>query len=265
MNPTEDSGRDHPAYDPNVWPKDEKPAPTGQPDYGKALGKYRHAIDILLPWLEKRGKNGQAPSLDALAWADLDLRLTEARLFDAALLQGTTQASPTVVGLLPVHVQTIENLLEKVKYLPNPPPHELDALKQQAESVRSIIDRLKAGTLPLPEAAPPKPAPDVKVTIKSDIEPHVLAVTLPLVLVCWEDSKQPTSAWQFLDAFEKPDIVRIESVGYIIGETADTIALAANVGLAGKEDAQASAVIQIPQRCIVRRVALGIIPKSPTE
>jgi len=72
-----------------------------------------------------------------------------------------------------------------------------------------------------------------------------------LVLIEWEDSAQPTSAWQ-LKRDVKVAAVRIASVGWLIKDRKSVKGLAQNVGgLDGKTAAQCSGVISIPTRCIV--------------
>lgn len=67
-----------------------------------------------------------------------------------------------------------------------------------------------------------------------------------LVLVEWEDSQQPVSAWQWVDDYSLPAIIRCLSVGYLIAETPDAIALAPNLGDVTKEKIQASGIMRIP-------------------
>jgi hypothetical protein len=75
-----------------------------------------------------------------------------------------------------------------------------------------------------------------------------------LVAVEWEDSQRPLAAWGWLDEYELPDAVRCISVGFLIAETADAVALAPNLGDMGQERAQACGVIRIPQSA-VRRIS----------
>lgn len=72
-----------------------------------------------------------------------------------------------------------------------------------------------------------------------------------LVLIEWEDSTQPTSAWQFRDEV-RAAVVRVASVGWLVKDGKRVKALAANVGgLDRKVAAQVSGVISIPTRCII--------------
>ena len=72
-----------------------------------------------------------------------------------------------------------------------------------------------------------------------------------LVIIEWEDSSQPVSAWQFSDDV-RPSVVKIASVGWLIKDGKRVKALAPNVGgLDGKCAAQVSGVIAIPSRCVI--------------
>jgi hypothetical protein len=75
-----------------------------------------------------------------------------------------------------------------------------------------------------------------------------------LVAVEWVDSAQPVSAWQWADDYEMPQIVVCVSVGYLIAETEDAIALAPNLGDIGRERVQASGIIRLP-RAAVRKIS----------
>lgn len=73
----------------------------------------------------------------------------------------------------------------------------------------------------------------------------------PLVLIEWEDSSQPTSAWQFRHDV-RPAVVLIHSVGWLIKDGRRVKALAPNVGgIDRKTAAQVSGVISIPTRCVI--------------
>jgi len=71
-----------------------------------------------------------------------------------------------------------------------------------------------------------------------------------LVLVRWEDSEQPISAWQWIDNYEVPEIVECVSVGYLIAETKNAVALAPNIGDIKRNRGQASGIIRIPRAAI---------------
>ncbi|HEY9544744.1 MAG TPA: hypothetical protein VIR56_01985 [Solimonas sp.] len=76
------------------------------------------------------------------------------------------------------------------------------------------------------------------------------------VLIEWLDSAQPIPGWRLLSDLPNPDVVKCESVGWIIGETDDVLMLAPNIGDRGGDSEQASGFIRIPVVSITRRVTL---------
>lgn len=56
-----------------------------------------------------------------------------------------------------------------------------------------------------------------------------------LVLVEWEDSSRPISAWQWTDEYQVLETVNCVSVGYLIAETGGALAVAPNLGDIGRE------------------------------
>jgi hypothetical protein len=74
-----------------------------------------------------------------------------------------------------------------------------------------------------------------------------------LVIVEWEDSQRPVSAWGWLDDYELPDCVSCVSVGFLVAESDRSIALAPNLGDIAQSREQACGIINIP-RSAVRRV-----------
>lgn len=79
-------------------------------------------------------------------------------------------------------------------------------------------------------------------------------VPYDLTLVEWEDSAQPVAAWQWAADYEMPEVVTCLSVGYLISESKQAVALAPNVGGVGGEQHQVSGIIRIP-RSAVRRIS----------
>jgi hypothetical protein len=73
-----------------------------------------------------------------------------------------------------------------------------------------------------------------------------------LLLVEWEDSARPIPAWQWIEDYELPNIVSCMSVGYLIAESEQAIALAPNLGDLTQEKAQACGIIRIPKRSIIK-------------
>jgi hypothetical protein len=74
----------------------------------------------------------------------------------------------------------------------------------------------------------------------------------PLLMVEWEDAQRPLSPWQWVEDYQLPDVVTCLSVGYVIAETAEAVALAPNLGDIAQEKAQACGIIRIPQSSIRR-------------
>ena len=72
------------------------------------------------------------------------------------------------------------------------------------------------------------------------------------MLVEWEDSTRPISAWQWIEDYDMPKIVSCLSVGYVIAETDEAIALAPNLGDIAQEKTQACGIIRIPRRSIIK-------------
>lgn len=77
-----------------------------------------------------------------------------------------------------------------------------------------------------------------------------------LVLVEWEDSQRPLAAWGWLDEYGLPDVVRCVSVGFLIAESKNSIALAPNLGDINQPRAQACGIICIPNSAVCRVVDL---------
>lgn len=71
-----------------------------------------------------------------------------------------------------------------------------------------------------------------------------------LVLVEWEDSARPISAWEWVDSYQVPETVTCVSVGYLIANTDSAIALAPNIGDVGREHLQASGILRIPRSAV---------------
>jgi hypothetical protein len=77
-----------------------------------------------------------------------------------------------------------------------------------------------------------------------------------LVRVEWEDSARPIEAWQWVDDYKLPEIVNCISVGYLIAESKQAIALAPNLGDIQRERIQASGIIRIPRSAVRRLIEL---------
>lgn len=70
-----------------------------------------------------------------------------------------------------------------------------------------------------------------------------------LVLVEWEDSRQPSSGWVWLDDVDLGEAVPCKTAGWIIAESKSVMAVAQNIGDNGD---QACGIIRIPKRCVVK-------------
>lgn len=78
-----------------------------------------------------------------------------------------------------------------------------------------------------------------------------------LVLIEWEDSRQPSAAWVRLSDFEPAGASDCVSVGFLIYDGEDYKALAPNMAdIEDDENMQASGIIHIPANCITRIVKL---------
>jgi hypothetical protein len=89
-----------------------------------------------------------------------------------------------------------------------------------------------------------------------ELKPYI-KIKCPLVLVEWEDSRQPNPGWVRLASLDEPVSVRCVSVGWLINNGPDAKMLAPNLGdLDDIDSVQASGVMQIPTRCIKSVVEL---------
>lgn len=71
-----------------------------------------------------------------------------------------------------------------------------------------------------------------------------------IVLVEWEDSTQPRSAWQFISEFVPSKPIRCLSVGFVLSNKKKVLALASNMGNIGTGSEQANGIIHIPHSAI---------------
>jgi hypothetical protein len=75
----------------------------------------------------------------------------------------------------------------------------------------------------------------------------------PLVLIEWEDSAQPRPAWEWVDNYELENAISCVSVGYLVAQSPNALAIAPNLGDRECPRAQASGIFRIP-RSAVRRI-----------
>lgn len=74
----------------------------------------------------------------------------------------------------------------------------------------------------------------------------------PLVLIKWEDSRQPVSNWKWASDFDDASPIMCFSVGWLIKDTKEIKLLAPNMGDRQDDGAQVSGVIQIATSCVKR-------------
>ena len=87
--------------------------------------------------------------------------------------------------------------------------------------------------------------------------------TATLVIVEWEDSRQPSGEWKRLVQFEPDGICECVSVGFLIYDGDDYKTVAPNMAdISSDENMQASGVINIPTACIKKITSLEEIPTS---
>jgi len=72
-----------------------------------------------------------------------------------------------------------------------------------------------------------------------------------LVIIEWEDSRQPCGAWIWQDEVEV-ESVKCQSVGWLITDNEDIKVLAPNRGDVSCERSQVSGVFTIPTRCVIK-------------
>jgi hypothetical protein len=73
-----------------------------------------------------------------------------------------------------------------------------------------------------------------------------------LVIIRWQDSRQPCGQWRYLSALPEQRAVEVASVGWLVKDTSDVKVLAQNIGDFGSpEHAQASGIMTIPTRCVL--------------
>lgn len=74
----------------------------------------------------------------------------------------------------------------------------------------------------------------------------------PLVIIRWQDSRQPCGQWRFVAALPEAKAVEVASVGWLLTDTPDVKVLCQNVGdLENPDHAQASGIMTIPTRCVI--------------
>ena len=88
-----------------------------------------------------------------------------------------------------------------------------------------------------------------------------MSKTPPLVIIEWEDSRQPESSWRWLADFTPDDVCVCVSVGFLIYDGDTYKALAPNMtDVADSDGTQVSGVIHIPASCVTR---IGMLTEKP--
>ncbi len=79
----------------------------------------------------------------------------------------------------------------------------------------------------------------------------------PLVMITWEDSRQPISAWTRLSELPECTPVQCVTVGWLLRDGADAKVIAQTMGdIDCDDDMQAGGVMVIPARCVLSVVEL---------
>ncbi|HYD15768.1 MAG TPA: hypothetical protein VEA77_05155 [Hyphomicrobium sp.] len=79
-----------------------------------------------------------------------------------------------------------------------------------------------------------------------------MSTTCRLVIIRWQDSRQPCGQWRYLSSLPDQKPVEVASVGWLVKDTADVKVICQNVGdLDNPENAQASGIMTIPTRCVL--------------
>jgi hypothetical protein len=73
-----------------------------------------------------------------------------------------------------------------------------------------------------------------------------------LVIIRWQDSRQPCSHWRYLAALPETKPVEVATVGWLLKDTPEVMVICQNVGdLESPDKAQASGIMTIPTRCVL--------------
>jgi hypothetical protein len=70
-----------------------------------------------------------------------------------------------------------------------------------------------------------------------------------IYLVEWDDSRQPTSEWTWLEDV-KADIVKCRTIGFMVEQDEHGIAIAMSLGDVTAEKMQGNGIMRIPRRAI---------------
>jgi hypothetical protein len=74
----------------------------------------------------------------------------------------------------------------------------------------------------------------------------------PLVIIRWQDSAQPISAWKYLSDLPSTRPIECATVGWLLKDNDDVKVICQSVGdLHNPNNAQASGIMTIPARCVM--------------
>ncbi|MES0401909.1 MAG: hypothetical protein ABUJ93_00185 [Hyphomicrobium sp.] len=74
----------------------------------------------------------------------------------------------------------------------------------------------------------------------------------PLVIIRWQDSAQPISAWKYLSDLPRTWPIECATVGWLLKDNDDVKVICQSVGdLHNPNNAQASGIMTIPARCVI--------------
>lgn len=75
----------------------------------------------------------------------------------------------------------------------------------------------------------------------------------PLVIITWEDSRQPTGKWQHIEDLELQGVCKIATVGWLLKDEPASKAIAQSVGGLGGDDdcTQVCGIMVIPTSCVI--------------
>lgn len=78
-----------------------------------------------------------------------------------------------------------------------------------------------------------------------------------IVIVKWDDSRQPQGHWRELSSFNDLDVAKCISVGFLIRKNKKVTVLAQNIADLNEEDMQGAGIIQIPTAAITKITTLA--------
>ena len=79
----------------------------------------------------------------------------------------------------------------------------------------------------------------------------------PLVVVEWEDSAQPTSAWEWADELLSSEPIMCQTVGHLIHDNETCVTIALSLGDKDSDRPQVNGAMRIPRRAIIDITSLG--------